>query len=53
MVRRRGYGERHGANSAFQPVTITLSPEQVANLCEKRLPRIETADHEAAGTDQR
>jgi len=22
-------------------VTITLSPEQVANLCEKRLPRIE------------
>jgi hypothetical protein len=24
-----------------QPVTITLSPEQVANLCEKRLPKIE------------
>lgn len=23
------------------PVTITLSPEQVANLCEKRLPKIE------------
>lgn len=23
------------------PVTITLSPEQVADLCEKRLPRIE------------
>lgn len=23
------------------PVTITLSPEQVTNLCEKRLPRIE------------
>jgi propanediol dehydratase small subunit len=24
-----------------EPVTITLSPEQVQNLCEKRLPRIE------------
>lgn len=24
-----------------EPVTITLSPEQVANLCEKRLPKIE------------
>jgi propanediol dehydratase small subunit len=24
-----------------EPVTITLSPEQVQNLCEKRLPKIE------------
>lgn len=24
-----------------EPVTVTLSPEQVADLCEKRLPRIE------------
>lgn len=24
-----------------EPVTITLSPEQVQNLCEKRVPRIE------------
>jgi propanediol dehydratase small subunit len=24
-----------------EPVTITLSPEQVRNLCEKRLPKIE------------
>lgn len=24
-----------------EPVTITLSPEQVRNLCEKRLPRVE------------
>jgi propanediol dehydratase small subunit len=26
---------------ADEPVTITLSPEQVTNLCEKRLPKIE------------
>jgi hypothetical protein len=25
-----------------EPVTITLSPEQVQNLCEKRLPKIES-----------
>lgn len=25
----------------YGPVTITLSPDQVQNLCEKRLPRIE------------
>lgn len=38
-----GVGGGVGVASA-QPsdeVTITLSPEQVANLCEKRLPRIE------------
>ncbi|HYQ65413.1 hypothetical protein [Actinophytocola sp.] len=27
--------------SAPAPVTVTLSPEQVQNLCEKRLPKIE------------
>lgn len=26
---------------SYPPVTITLSPEQVQNLCEKRLPKIE------------
>jgi uncharacterized protein (DUF885 family) len=30
-----------GAEEPSAPVTITLSPEQVTNLCEKRLPRME------------
>ena len=29
------------ATAQTEPVTITLSPEQVQNLCEKRLPKIE------------
>jgi hypothetical protein len=29
------------ATASAEPVTITLSPEQVTNLCEKRLPKIE------------
>jgi hypothetical protein len=29
------------AAAVDEPVTITLSPEQVTNLCEKRLPKME------------
>ncbi len=29
------------SSGTYGPVTVTLSPEQVQNLCEKRLPKIE------------
>lgn len=34
-------GATTGPSESTEPVTITLSPEQVTNLCEKRLPKIE------------
>lgn len=36
-----GGGAATASAAPSEPVTITLSPEQVQNLCEKRLPRIE------------
>jgi hypothetical protein len=35
-------GTATAAAQPSTPVTITLSPEQVAFLCDKRLPRVET-----------
>lgn len=37
-----GGGAATASADPSEPVTITLSPEQVQNLCEKRLPRIES-----------
>jgi uncharacterized protein (DUF885 family) len=36
-----GAATASAATDPSEPVTITLSPEQVQNLCEKRLPKIE------------
>lgn len=36
-----GAATASAATQPSEPVTITLSPEQVADLCEKRLPKIE------------
>lgn len=35
------FGSAATASATTDPVTITLSPEQVQHLCEKRLPKIE------------
>lgn len=36
-----GAATASAATDPSEPVTITLSPDQVQNLCEKRLPKIE------------
>jgi hypothetical protein len=41
VVGGAGFASAQPSAPPSGPVTITLSQEQVANLCEKRLPRIE------------
>jgi hypothetical protein len=41
MVGCAGIASAQPSAPPSEPVTITLSPEQVTNLCEKRLPKIE------------